>query len=163
VGGFKEKNREGISQLRESGREAADCGSEMNRQAEEINALLESIELQDEDDIRAVSETGRGYQSSFNEAFSEQVEQSAQQIEAGSEQIREEAGYEMQAVEGGIHQLEQAGGISEIGREAAEGGKDALERSADEYGAILSEAKDTAEEVREQVDQLQGDLSRIFG
>ena len=163
MGSFREKNREGVREMQENSRETTELGSEMTDQANQINSVLESIELQDEEDVQAVSETGRSYQSSFDSAFSEQVESAGQEIEQQGEQIKEETGEELENVRSGINKLEQAGSISDIGRDAAEAGRLKLEGSAGEYEEIISDAEGVVDETKQQIESLKNNLSGIFG
>lgn len=163
MGSFRERNREGVKEMQENSRKTTELGSEMTEQADQINAVLESIELQDEEDVQAISETGRSYQSSFDSAFSEQVESAGQEIAQQGEQIREATEGELGHVRSGISSLEQAGGISEIGREAAEAGRAKLESSAGEYEGIISEAESVVEDTKQQIESLKSNLSSIFG
>lgn len=163
MGSFREKNREGVKEVQENSRETTEIGSEMTEQADQINAVLESIELQDEEDVQAISETGRSYQSSFDSAFSEQVEKAGQEIEQQGEQIKEATGEELENVRSGISKLEQAGGISDIGRNAAEAGWSKLEGSAGEYEGIISDAEGVVDETKQQIESLKNNLSGIFG
>ncbi len=163
MGSFREKNREGVKEMQENSRETTELGSEMTEQADQINAVLESIELQDEEDVQAISGTGRSYQSSFDSAFSEQVETAGQEIEQQGEQIKEATGEELENVRSGISKLEQAGGISDIGRDAAEAGRSKLEGSAGEYEGIISDAEAVVDETKQQIESLKNNLSGIFG
>lgn len=163
MGSFREKNREGIREMQENSRKTTELGSEMTQQADQINAVLESIELQDEEDVQAISETGRSYQSSFDSAFSEQVESAGQEIEQQGEQVRQAVEGELENVRSGIGKLEQAGGISDIGRGAAETGRSKLEGSAGEYGQIISDAEGVVDETKQQIESLKNNLSSIFG
>lgn len=163
MGSFKEKNREGVKEMQENSKETVELGSEMTEQADEINAVLESIELQDEEDVQAISDTGRSYQSSFDSAFSEQVESAGEEIEQQGAQIEETVDAELENVRSGIGKLEQAGSISEIGREAAESGESKLEGSADEYEEIRSDAEGVASETQQQIESLKNNLGSIFG
>ena len=163
MGSFRQKNREGIKEMQENSRETTELGSEMTEQADHINAILESIELQDEEDVQAISETGRSYQTSFDNAFNEQVETAGQEIEQQGEQIKEAAGEELERVRSGISKLEQAGGISDIGHDAAERGRSKLEGSAGEYEGIISDTEGVADEIKQQIESLKNNLSRIFG
>lgn len=162
MGSFKGKNREGVQEMRENSRETTEVGSEMVEQADEINAALESIDLRDEEDVQAISETGRSYKSSFDGAFSEQVETAGQEIEQQGEQIIEATGEELENVRSGIDKLEQAGGTSDIGRDAAEAGRSKLEESAGEYEGIISDAEGVDDEMQRQIDSLKRYLSTIF-
>ena len=163
MGRFRQKNREGIKEMQENSRETTELGSEMIEEADQIYAILESIELQDEEDVQAVSETGRSYQTSFDNAFNEQVETAGQEIEQQGEQIKEAAGEELERVRSGISKLEQAGGISDIGHDAAERGRSKLEGSAGEYEKIISDTEGVADEIKQQIESLKNNLSRIFG
>ena len=86
MGNFRSKLGEGVNKIKENSKEATDIGSEMTEQADQINAILESIDLQDSEDIQAMSDTGSAYQSSFDSAFSEQVETKGAEASEQSEQ-----------------------------------------------------------------------------
>lgn len=163
MGNFKSKLGEGINEIRENSKEATDIGSEMTEQAEQINAILESIDLQDSEDIQAVSDTGNAYQSSFDGAFSEQVETKGTEISEQSEQVSGEAGGELSNVRSGISKLEQASSISEIGKEAGESGAARLEESAEDYESIITDAENVADTTQQEIENLKNNLSRIFG
>ena len=163
MGRFREMNREGVREIRENSRETTELGSKMIEQADWINAVLESIELQDEEDVQAIGETGRSYQRSFDGAFSEQVEAAGQEIEHQGNQIKEITEGELENVRSGIGKLERAGGISEIGRDAAEAGRSKLERSAGEYEGIITDAEGVVDETKQKIEYLKNNLSKIFG
>jgi len=55
MGSFREKSREGIKEMQENSRETTELGTEMTEQADQINAVLESIELQDEEDVQYIN------------------------------------------------------------------------------------------------------------
>lgn len=163
MGNFKEKNREGIREMHENSKKTTELGTEMTEQADEINAVLESIELQDEEDVAAISETGRSYQSSFDSAFSEQVETAGEEIERQGEQVEDAVGEELESVRSGIGKLEHAEGISDIGRDAAKTGRSELEGSAREYEDIASDAEEVVSETAQQIEALKKNLGSIFG
>lgn len=163
MGNFREKNREGVKEIQGNSRETLDLGTEMREQADQIHATLESIDLQDSEDIAAIRDSAGAYQSSFDNAFSEQVESAGKEIEQQSEQIRSAAGDELGNVRSGIHKLEQAGGMSEIGKEAADSGAAKLETGAQEYEQILSDAENISQETQQQIDSLKSSLGSIFG
>ena len=163
MGNFREKNREGVKEIQGNSRETLDLGTEMREQADRIHAALESIDLQDSEDIAAIRDSASAYQSSFDSAFSEQVEAAGKEIEQQSEQVKSAAGDELGNVRSGIHKLEQAGGMSEIGKEAADSGAAKLETGAQEYEEILSDAENVSQETRQQIDSLKSSLGSIFG
>ena len=113
--------------------------------------------------MEAVSETGRNYQGSFDSAFTEQVESKGQEIGQQGEQLKGEMNQELENVRSGMSRLEQAGGVSEIGRDAAEAGRSKLESSSQEYEGMIEDTESVVEETNEQINSLKGNLSRIFG
>ena len=163
MGRFKEKGHEGIRELQERTGEASDVGQEMIEQAGEINSILEGIDLQDEEDVQGIEQTGKQMQSSFDTAYTEKVEKAGEEIRDEGEQLKESMGEELENVRSGISQLEQAGGVSEIGREAADAGKGRLEQSAGEYEGIISDAEGVLDEAQQKIEQMKGDLGNIFG
>lgn len=163
MGNFKSKLGEGVNKIKENSKEATDIGSEMTEQADQINAILESIELQDSEDIQAVSDTGSTYQSSFDSSFSEQVETKGAEVSEQSEQISGETNSELGNVRSGISKLEQASSISEIGKEAADSGAAKLEGSAEEYESIISDAENVSDTTQQEIQDLKNNLSKIFG
>lgn len=163
MGSFREKNREGVKEMQENNRDTTELGSKMIEQADQINSVLESIELLDEEDVQAISETSRSYQSSFDSAFNEQVESVGREIEQQGEQIKEITEGELQSIRSAISKLERAGGISDIGHDAAKTGHSKLEGSAGEYEGIISDAEDVVDETKQQIESLKNNLSGIFG
>ena len=163
MSGFKRKNIESIKEIRESGRETTDLGGEMLDQAENINRVLESIHLLDDEDIVAVSDTKVSYQGSFDGAFSKQVEMVGKRIEKQSERLQLEVGTEQGNVQSSIRSIETAGRISEIGREAADSGRNRLEKSELEYGEMVDEADRIADEMTKEIEQLKKTVNRAFG
>ncbi|MCL2672283.1 MAG: hypothetical protein FWF10_09665 [Clostridiales bacterium] len=163
MGNFKNKGMESVKEMRENSRETTDLGSEMQEKAEQINQILEGIQLQDDEDVSAVGDTKGSYQKSYDSAFSDQVETAGLEIEKQGEQLRSEIGAEQENVRRGIQSMERAGGVSEIGRDAADAGRSRLEQSEREYEGIASDAERVADETAQKIEQLKNSVSRIFG
>lgn len=163
MGSFKEKGHEGIREMQEHSKEASEVGEEMTEQANEINQTLESINLQDEEDVQAIADTGKQYQRSFDTAFSEQVETAGEEVRQEGEQLSDTITAEIENVRTGISKLEQAGGVSEIGREAADAGKARLEDSENEYEGIVTDAEGVVDETQQTIERMKGNLGKIFG
>lgn len=162
MGNYKTKLREGTREFRETGKEAIDDGSEMKEEADQINALIDSIHLVDSEDIQGVSEIKPGMESSFENAFSERVESTGTEVAEQSEQISDEAGDELGNVRSGISKLEMAAHTSEIGREAADSGAARLEDSGEEYENISFEAEGASDAIQQEIQHLKNNLGRIF-
>ena len=101
--------------------------------------------------------------AAFYSAFREQVESSGYEIEQRGNLIRETSGNELKNVRYGISKMEQAGSISDIGRDAADAGRSKLEGSASEYEGIISDTESVVDETKQQIESLKNNLSGIFG
>ena len=77
MGRFKENIREGVKEIQENSEETIERGSEMTEKAEQINAELSDIEVQDEEDVEGLSSTKDSLQEAHDNAFEEQVETAA--------------------------------------------------------------------------------------
>lgn len=162
MGSFKQMHKEGLVNLEKTSGEAMDLGQEMTKDAEEINSILESINLQDDEDISAINETSSSYQGSFDNAFGEQVEPMNQEVARKGSEIQNSVNQELGNVRSGISSLERARGISEIGRDAAESGRRSLENSQREYEDMNSEAGEIMDETQQKVEELKRNLSGAF-
>ena len=163
MGSFKNKCMESVKEMQENSRETTDLGGEMQEQAEQINQVLDGIQLQDDEDISAVSDTKGSYQKSFDSAFTEQVETAGQEIETQGEQLRSEISAEQGNVRSGIQSMERAGGVSEIGRDAADAGRNKLEQSEREYEGIANDAERVVDDTAQKIEQLKSSVNRVFG
>ena len=112
---------------------------------------------------RHVLEIRLPFQKSFDSAFSEQVETAGQEIEKYSEQLQRELSAEQGNVRSGIQSMERAGGVSEIGRDAADAGRSKLEQSEREYEGIASDAERVADDTAKKIEQLKSSVNRVFG
>lgn len=163
MGGFKNRQYEGLREVQENSEQTKELGSEMTEDAEEISSILEEINLQDDEDMENISDTKSGYQGSFDAAFDSEIESVTTDIEQTGEGIRSEIGTEMENVSEGISALENAEGISEIGQESAESGRSGLEQSNAEYQEISDDTKETTENLRGIVEDLGSRLEGLFG
>ncbi len=163
MGRFREQSRRGISEIKEQGRGAVEKGSDMTSKAEQINDILESIELVDNEDIQGVSEASHNYQGSFDTAFKTRIETQGEEVAETGENIKDENIAELGRVRGGISKLEMAKGVSDIGSDVAERARGRLEKSAAEYETIINDADVTVKETQRAIKDLKENLSGVFG
>lgn len=163
MGNFKETQREGLRETSERSQMKIEEGSGQVGEATEVRAILEGITLQDSEDMEAIENTEDSYQTSFDNAFTENIETVAEEIEEQSEMLKTETNTELENVDASIGQLEQAGAVTEVGREVAETGQVQLEKSAQEYEGISTEAENVKNETEQQIESLKDRLGEVFG
>ncbi len=156
--GVMEKIREG----KEVGSEAIERGEQLESEGTEIRALLDSIEVVDEDDRRAVSEAQSNYDPAFKGAFSENVESLNRDMETMENDAIDESSDEMENVEVAEGLFKDMEGASEVGQSIAGRGADSMRDSAREYEEFINEANDVISETQAEVDSLRSAIDSIF-
>ncbi len=159
---FKENSRQRLREINEGSKKTIDQGSDMNKKASEINAILKSIDLQDDEDTRAIKDTGNSYQSNFDTAFGERVERPGQEIQKQGREVSNEVGKELKNVESGMGKLEKARSISDIGQAAASEGRSRLDKSRQEYSGIINEVDGISEQTKREIESLRSNLKNAF-
>lgn len=155
---------EKINEGSELGKEATDRGTEINGEGSDIKGLLDSMDTDiDEDDISEISRAEQGYKRDFSDAFSEQAEVPATDAMRIESDAGKDASMEQDKVEGIRQQFEQMHGISDIGRDNASHGADAMKQSSKEYGEFMEQAQELEGSINETVREQRSRLDGIFG
>ena len=163
MGAFKETQGKKVENINEMGKEAVDTGTEMGQEADGIDSVLESLNLKDTDDAAAVEKTEEGYQKSFDNAFDTQVESENEKIQEEGQEVSNEVGAERENVSDSIQKVESAEGMSDIGKDVAQGLESNLESSEKEYEGIQNEEEKSVSDTKQKVDALKKKVGSAFG
>lgn len=153
-----------IKEGEEVGGEAIDYGETLEGDGKEIKALLDSIDTSiDEDDLRAVKTAEAGYDSAFQNEFKERVDPNERKAENIEKNSIEESSQERVKVSDAARRFQEAARITDVGRQNAEDGSDAMTDSVREYESYISEAEKITRKTREEVESLRTSIDGIFG
>ena len=153
---------DGIESITKDGEKTRESGRKMLNEADQISSIMQEIEVVDEQDKAAVEGAKDQYQPAFDKAFESDVTTKANETERQGKEIVETATQEREGVNEGIHKLEQAAGVSEIGREGAEAARGRLETSSREYTESIEQAQAVIAEMQGEVNQLRNALGSKF-
>lgn len=158
--GFLEKIKEGD----QIGKEAIDTGGNMEREGDQIKAILDSIDTSmDTEDATAVESAETGYSSDFQNAFAEEVDTKVEDMSDVETEAISESQSELEKVNDAADKLREAGGISDIGRENADSAVDRMSSSAAEYQEYIDEANSVLEDTQSETENLKSSIENIFG
>lgn len=162
MGKFKFEKREDIREIKQASEDTTEIGEEMMEKAEEVDDILKGIHLEDEEDMGAIQEAKEGYKGSYENAHNEQVVEKGDELGKEGEKTGSEINGEIENVRSGEKSMEQAGGISEIGSDAADRAGAALEKSGEEYEEMTGEIDEIDEETKKAIERQKEDLDEWF-
>jgi len=158
--GILDRIREG----EEAGKEAVDYGETLEGDGSEIKALLDSIDTSiDEDDLRSVRTAEFGYGSAFKGEFREKLDAKEAEMENLEGKAGNEASREREKVNDAAGKFREMAGVSDVGRQNAEGGADTMGDSVREYEDYISRTEEITRETRREVASLRSTVDGIFG
>lgn len=146
------------------GRNAIEAGEQLEGDGTEIKSLLQGIDTSmDEDDLAAVEQAESGYSADFNSAFKEDVETQEEKMEEVESEASDSSGKELEKVNDATDAFKEMSGITDVGKNNAEGAADSMKKSASEYEDFISEATSIIEETKDDVASLKSSIESIFG
>ena len=158
--GILEKIKEG----QDIGKKAGDRGTEIIGESSEIKKLLDSMDRNvDEDDAATINEAEIGYIGDTGSAFKNEVEAKAEDAVQREMKASETAEAERSKVEGIKSGFERLEGISDIGKQNAEKGRDSMEQSVQEYESFMEQSEKIEEDVKASTNALRSQFDSIFG
>lgn len=148
---------------KEIGKKGLDKGAKILDEASEIDSILDSINLDiDEDDAKAVETGKKGYRAEMNKEFQQQAETPSERASEKLDEVRQQSEAEKEKVVEIGSKFERVGEASDIGRNVAEQGMDAMKSSTEFYEKISAEAIENAEQTREEIARLEAKLDELF-
>lgn len=159
---FKIEKGEDIREIKQKSEDTTEIGRKKVEDAKKVDAILKGIHLEDEEDMGAIQEAQKGYEGSYENAHNEQVVEKADELVKEGEKTGSEINGEIENVRSGEKSMEQAGGISEIGRDAADRAGAALEKSGKEYEEMTGEIDEIDEETKKAIEKQLKNLDELF-
>lgn len=159
---FKEIKRKNLENISEQNEESLELGRNKIENWEKSLEILNSIELVDVKDVSEIKETGEKIHDAYGEAFEKDVEEPLENNEAETDNIIAEIESERDNVQDGIRKIRSLEGISDTGKESAEGAERNLERSDSEYEQIEYESQSITREQMKEAMELREKLKGSF-
>ena len=156
------EGRNKVETIKRTGETENETEGEIREQAAESKDELSSIKVIDEADQGCIDGVNHGLRESYTAYTSEKLDPLVETAETTGNEVNETMGAEKEGVEDGIGHLEAINGISEVGRDAVQGGIQHLENSSQEYGEIMEESNTEVQEIMNKVETARFEIPDIF-
>lgn len=158
MGNFKENKQNAIEKGREKGAEGISKGEERVQELQSVKSLIDSISLEDDEDMEMAESLNESYLEAGKAAHQEEVESV---VEAANEELegnKNEISSEKSNVESAAEKVREMQSTTDLARNSAQSVENSLRRSVDEYGDMETQTEEIESEL---TSNSQNILSRI--
>lgn len=160
MGGFKENKRNAIEKGNEKGNEGLQKGEQRFQELQQIKSLIDSIKLEDDEDMDMAESLNESYLEAGKAAHQEEVQEVVDTATQDLEGNKSEISGEKANVESAAESVREMQSTTDLARGAAQSVENQLRKSVDEYGDMEQQT----EEIEDQLSSSsQNILSRIEG
>ena len=158
MGSFKENKRNAIEKGREKGVEGISKGEERVAELQSVKSLIDSISLEDDEDMEMAESLNESYLEAGKAAHQEEVESA---VEAANEELegnKSEISGEKSNVESAAEKVREMQSTTDLARGSAQSVENSLRKSVEEYGDMETQTEEIESEL---TSNSQNILSRI--
>jgi len=138
---FKEKTKEIIDINKEKGDAALEKGQERLRELQDVKALLDSVELEDDSDAEMVEGLNDSYAAEGQETFNSEVQEVLDDAHQNLESNKSEISAEKTNVEDTAEKVARMQGITDIAKSSASAVESTLHASIEDYQGMETETE----------------------
>ncbi len=158
MGSFKENKRSAIEKGKEKGAEGISKGEERVQELQSVKSLIDSISLEDDEDMEMAESLNESYLEAGKQAHQEEVEAVVQDANQDLEGNKSEISGEKANVESAAERVREMQSTTDLARGAAQSVENSLRKSVDEYGDMETQTEEIENEL---TSNSQNILSRI--
>lgn len=158
MGSFKENKRSAIEKGKEKGAEGISKGEERVQELQSVKSLIDSISLEDDEDMEMAESLNESYLEAGKQAHQEEVEAVVQDANQDLESNKSEISGEKSNVESAAERVREMQSTTDLARGTAQSVENSLRKSVDEYGDMETQTEEIENEL---TSKSQNILSRI--
>ena len=149
MGTFKENKRNTIEKGKEKGEAALQNGEQRYRELQSVKSLIDSITLEDDEDIEMAESLNDSYLEAGRQSHQEEVESVISETNQKLETNKEEISIEMQST-------------TDLARGAAANVENSLRKSVDDYSNMEKETNDTELQLESHSQEILSKIDNLF-
>lgn len=158
MGSFKENKRSAIEKGKGKGAEGISKGEERVQELQSVKSLIDSISLEDDEDMEIAESLNESYLEAGKQAHQEEVEAVVQDANQDLEGNKSEISSEKSNVESAAERVREMQSTTDLARGTAQSVENSLRKSVDEYGDMETQTEEIENEL---TSKSQNILSRI--
>lgn len=160
---FKENKRSAIEKGKEKGTEGISKGEERVQELQSVKDLIDSISLEDDEDMEMAESLNESYLEAGKKAHQEEVEAVVQDANQDLEGNKSEISGEKANVESAAERVREMQSTTDLARSAAQSVENALRKSVDEYGDMETQTEEVENELTSNSQNILNRIVDLFG
>ena len=162
MGSFKENKRSAIEKGKEKGTEGISKGEERVQELQSVKSLIDSISLEDDEDMEMAESLNESYLEAGKQAHQEEVEAVVQDANQDLEGNKSEISGEKANVESAAERVREMQSTTDLARGAAQSVEDSLRKSVDEYGDMETQTEEIENELTSNSQNILSCIESLF-
>lgn len=162
MGSFKENKRNAIEKGREKGTEGISKGEQRVQELQSVKSLIDSIEIEDDEDMEVAESLNESYLEAGKEAHQEEVQEAVDSATQDLEGNKSEIQGERSNVESAAEKVREMQSTTDLARGAAQNVESALRKSVDEYGDMESQTEEIEDELNTNSQNILNRIESLF-
>lgn len=163
MGSFKENKRSAIEKGKEKGAEGISKGEERVQELQSVKSLIDSISLEDDEDMEMAESLNESYLEAGKQAHQEEVEAVVQDANQDLEGNKSEISSEKSNVESAAERVREMQSTTDLARGAAQSVENSLRKSVDEYGDMETQTEEIENELTSKSQNILSRIESLFG
>lgn len=162
MGTFKENKRNTIEKGKEKGEAALQNGEQRYRELQSVKSLIDSITLEDDEDIEMAESLNDSYLEAGRQSHQEEVESVISETNQKLETNKEEISIEKRNVENATEKVKEMQSTTDLARGAAANVENSLRKSVDDYSNMEKETNDTELQLESHYQEILSKIDNLF-
>ncbi len=162
MGTFKENKRNTIEKGKEKGEAALQNGEQRYRELQSVKSLIDSITLEDDEDIEMAESLNDSYLEAGRQSHQEEVESVISETNQKLETNKEEISIEKRNVENATEKVKEMQSTTDLARGAAANVENSLRKSVDDYSNMEKETNDTELQLESHSQEILSKIDNLF-
>lgn len=162
MGGFRENKRNAIEKGKEKGDAALEKGRQRVQELQSVKSLIDSIRLEDDEDIEMAESLNESYLEAGKAAHQEEVQEvvnsANQELEGNKSEITSEKGN----VESAADKIREMQSTTDLARGAAQSVENSLRKSVEEYGDMERQTEQIETELESNSQNILSRIESLF-
>lgn len=163
MGSFKENRRSAIESGKEKGDSALARGEQRLGELESVKRLIDSISLEDDEDMELAESLNESYLEAGKSAHQEEVESVVESARGELKENKGEISAERSRVESAREKVQEMQSATDLAQSSARSVESALERSASEYSDMEQQTDQIEEQLESSSQEILGRIESLFG
>lgn len=162
MGGFKENKRNAIEKGKEKGDTALAKGEQRVQELQAVKSLIDSINLEDDEDVEKVESLNEAYLEAGKAAHQEEVQEVVDSANQDLEENKSEVSAEKSNVESAADKVREMQSTTDLARGSASSVESSLRKRVGEYGDMEQQTEQVETELESNSQNILSMIKSLF-